>query len=288
MRLVYQPDLFPASFRNHLPRWLACSDDLGATVHLPRDEAMAMPYIAPNARALVWADVFDIDRPGAAVDWDDGTKPPPNWTAENPANGHAHLGYILLHPVPRTPTARARPLRALARVEAGLTTLLGADRAYSHVLTKTPLHPAWRTLWPRPEPYTLDELRDYLPDNLPLTLPRNEAVGVGRNVCLFDSLRQWAYRNRRHYTDWPAWLSACQRHAGGINGYTPPLPLGEVHDTAKSVAKWVWSGGRGADFSPAGFARVQTARGRASGTRSAAARMDRVAQLLNMEELPCR
>jgi Replicase family. len=132
----YQPDLFAAS----LPRWLTCSDDpqQWGVQSLPREKATKRAYIDPNPQALVWALVFDIDRPGAAMAWQDANAPRPNWITQNPRNAHAHLGYMLAAPVPRTLKARATPQRFLARIQHGLTLALDADRAYTHRLTKTP------------------------------------------------------------------------------------------------------------------------------------------------------
>lgn len=266
----YQPDLFPAAFRQHLPRHLYCSDDYGNGYTTPRAIALSHPHIAPNPRALVWCSVYDVDRPGAAIDWDDDClAPPPNWIAENPANGHAHLGYILTAPIPRTPAARVRPVRTLARIEHGLTVKLGADRAYSHHLTKTPMHPRWRTTWPRIAPYDLDELRSWLPDHLPLPTAR-EAVGVGRNVSLFTFCRAWAYRARLSYARRDPWEAACLRYCEGHNTFPAPLPPSEVRSIARSVARWTWT-----RFSAEAFSerqRLRQARQVASRNAAAAAR----------------
>lgn len=271
----YQPDLFPDAFGAHLPRYLLCSDDFGNAYRTTRAQAMSRPYIAPNPRALIWCSVYDVDRPGAALDWDDDClAPPPNWIAENPANGHAHLGYILSAPVPRTPAAHLRPLMALARIEAGLTDKLGADLAYGHLLTKTPEHPDWRTTWPRIEPYDLAELRSWLPDDLPLR-PRGAVVGVGRNVTLFTDCRHWAYRARLRYTHRSPWDAACLRYCEQHNTFAAPLPPSEVRSIARSVAKWTWE-----RFSAAAFAERQRLRQARQVAKRNAAAIDRNALIL--------
>lgn len=276
----YQPDLFPSAFREHLPKHIYCSDDFGNGCTTRREDALRRAHIAPNPRALVWCSVFDVDRPGAALDWDDDRlAPPPNWIAENPKNGHAHLGYILSAPVPRTPAARLRPIRTLARIEHGLTGLLGADRAYSHHLTKTPMHPRWRTTWPRSEPYDLDELRNWLPDHLPLPSTR-EAVGVGRNVSLFTSCRLWAYRARLSYTSREQWDAACLRYCEGHNTFSAVLPVSELRSIARSVAAWVW-----ARFSPEAFAARQRQRQVQWAAKKQVQVMDRAALILGGSEL---
>lgn len=253
--MTHQADLF----RELTPAGMWCTDDPAryGQRHLPKLDALRHAYIDPNPKGRVWAMVFDIDRPGAALAWDDNHMPCPNWIAENPANGHAHLGYVLEAPVSRTDASRGKPIRLLARIECAMTNALDADRAYSHRLTKNPGHPRWRTYWERGRPYGFDELREYLPDNLPLRITAATATGEGRNVALFDGLRRWAYRNRLAYSQYEAWHAACRQRARVLNEFAHPLPLNEAMHTAKSVAKWTW-----ARFTPEAFASLQAARAR--------------------------
>lgn len=281
MTSPYQPDLFASS----VPRWLSCSDDpqQWGVQSLPRERALKRAYVDPNAAALVWAIVFDIDRPDAATAWEDAPTvcPRPNWITQNPRNGHAHLGYALAAPVPRTLKARATPQRFLARIQHGLTLALDADRAYTHRLTKTPDHPQWRTYWERGQPYELGELRDYLGDKLPLRIARLEAVGEGRNVTLFDSLRRWAYRARLDFTDRDLWDRACRSHADALNAFACPLSTREVQQVAKSVSKWVWD-----NITPNRFSEIQAERGRRGALAGHAKRahqiIDTHARILNL------
>ena len=172
------------------------------------------------------------------------------------------------------------PQRYMARIQHAMTEGLRADRAYTHFLTKTPGHARWRTIWGRQQPYGLDELRHALPENLPLLrkISRREAVGFGRNVSLFDSLRAWAYRARLEYSRFEAFSEACLGHAQALNTFAAPLPFSEVRSTARSVAKWTW-----ANISSAGFSAVQAARGTRSGTARAAAGMDRLCRTLELD-----
>ena len=265
-----------------------CSDDLSHGLwRSPLDEALEQPYIQANPQQRIWALIFDVDRPAAAFAWDDASLPPPTWTAMNPRNGHAHLGYTLNTPVARSDTARLKPIRLLARIQHAMTEALNADRAYTGLITKTPTHPQWHTdVW-RPAPYDLDELRDWLPDNLPLPqrIKKSESLGLGRNVFLFESLRQWAYRNRRHASAFEPWLAACLEHGQAVNTFTTPLLPNEVKATAKSVAKWTWSRFDVA-ASDARFSALQGYRGRkggnASGIARASHRMDRLQKMMSI------
>ena len=131
----YQLDLFAAS----LPRWLACTDHpADGITRLPAAEAIKRAHIAPNSRSLAWALTFDVDRPEAGAAWLDADLPQPNWIAQSPANGHAHLGYALLAPVSRSLLSRGCPQRYMARIQHAMTQGLRADRAYTHFFDQDP------------------------------------------------------------------------------------------------------------------------------------------------------
>lgn len=257
--MFFSPEAFAAT----VPRWMAATDDPTCGIRrLPRDRAIELANLAPSTKSLITSLTFDIDRPDAGAAWIDADLGQPNWITQNEANGHAHLGYALAAPIPRSPCARQRPQRYLARIQHAMTVAMRADRAYPHFLTKTPGHPRWRTIWGRRAPYTLDELRQPLPEDL--TIPRpielREAVGEGRNVTLFDSLRCWAYRTRQHYDNLEDWQAACLTAAEGLNVFPAPLPMSEVRSIAKSVARWTWR-----HITEEGFSAIQAARGRAGG-----------------------
>lgn len=280
MQPVYQPDLF-----HTLPAYMRCTDDPSSGMEkLPKLDALQRAYIAPNPRNLICAMAFDIDRPAAAVAWEDARLPPPSWVTKNPASGHAHHTYLLNAPVARSMRSRNSPQRYLARIQHGMTARLKADASYSHVLTQTPHHERWVTWIPtgrHVQLYELDYLRDFLGDDLPLRIRREAAVGEGRNVTLFDGLRFWAYRARPDYDNENIWHEACRERAHAINIFACPLPLREVDHTARSVAKWTWK-----HFSLASFRAVQEGRGKARAAQRASVRMDRQAQLLMMRGDP--
>jgi Replicase family/Primase C terminal 1 (PriCT-1) len=270
----YQQDLFA----KNLPSWIACADDLtDGITRLPAMEAVKRAHIAPNSAKQVWAMAFDIDRPEGGAAWIDADLPSPNWTAQNPRNGHAHLGYALLSPVSRSVFSRGCPQRYLARIQHAMTRALGADQSYAHFLTKTPGHARWRTIWGRQQPYRLDELALALPEDMPLPkrIKAGEAVGLGRNVTLFDGLRAWAYRSRLQYSRFDAFSEACLGYALSLNEFAAPLPLSELRSTARSVAKWTW-----ANISSQGFSEVQAGRGVRSGTSRRAGLLDLQGALL--------
>jgi len=195
-----QLDLFGGS-ADRLPRRPYCADDLSDGLCIRSlAQALTKPYIQINRPYLrIWS-IFDVDRPGAAIAWEDAMLPPPAWAAVNRDNGHAHLVYGLSAPVlVDSPDMRQAPLRYLCAVEAAFRAKLDADSGYSGLITKNPAHPLWRLLRGPQRGYELGELAEWV--DLPRHIPRRkpEEVGLGRNVTLFDWLRHYAYRQIRHY-----------------------------------------------------------------------------------------
>ena len=257
-------------FARTLPARPRCAND-PATDNRIRSRAKALAYrlVEPNtAGSLRWL-AFDVDRPTAALDWEDCHVPAPTIVCQNPANGHAHLLYALQAPVARTSAARLKPLHYAEMVEHSLRTALQADRGYSAALVKNPVCGHWRVAsWA--DAYTLDDLADNL-TLVPRTLrPANDDIaGLGRNCETFERLRRHAYSAVRRF--WaPGGEERFLAHLLTVTAdlqadYTMPLPLAEQKAIARSVARWVWR-----NFDPETFRRIQSARGRRKGkTRKA-------------------
>ena len=251
-------DLFSDNHR--WPRKPYCSNDLRQGLRIRTlKHAIKHKYIQANPPHLrVWS-IHDCDYPGAALAWEDAGLPPPSWAAINPENAHAHLVWGLSAPVlVDSLHAREAPIRYLCAIEACMRELLRADHGFSGLITKNPAHPEWKLLRGPRIGYDLNELRDWLPDDLlQKHNPRRkkiEEVGLGRNVTLFDRTRHWAYRAIRKYwggglTGWNAWIVAVNTQALVYNGdFAAPLDGKEVWWIAKSVAKWTWR-----NFTPQSF-----------------------------------
>lgn len=276
MLVADQLDLFAAE---RWPRKPYCSDDLAHGVRIRSlANAIKKPYIQANPPYLrVWS-IYDVDRPGAALAWEDCDLPPPAWSAVNRENGHAHLVWGLVAPVlVDSPDMRQAPLRFLCAVEAAFRAKLQADSGYSGLITKNPAHPLWRTLMGPQLAYELGELAEYV--DLPKHLPRRkpEEVGLGRNVTVFEWLRKYAYRQIRHYKgevrNFVLWQSHLNNKALERNGdLLTPMDGREVWHIAKSVSKWTW---RQFDIeaSDARFSELQAFRGQRGGIASGAARL---------------
>lgn len=277
-----QIDLFEDS-DSRWPRKPFCTDDLETGIY-PRRLASAIKrkYIQANPPHLrVWS-IYDLDYSGAAMVWQDENLPPPSWSTVNRANGHAHVVYGIRAPVlVDSPDMRQGPMRYLCAVEHAYRERLRADKGYSGLITKNPLHPLWRLLQGPQLHYDLSYLAEHV--NLPKFLPkvgiRLDEIGLGRNVTLFEFLRHWAYRNVRKYRvqggiqGWNAWLCACNNRALDRNGdFKYPLDGREVWHISRSTARWTF---RTFDMesSDKNFSELQAWRGKKGGIRSGEARL---------------
>lgn len=275
--LPEQVDLFDD--RTRWPKNPYCTQALEWGVR-PRSlkGAIRRPYLQANPPNLrVWS-IYDLDRPGAALAWQDGIGlPEPSWISINPKNKHAHLAWGLSVPVlVESPDARRAPIRYLAAVEAAFRMRLQADPSYSGLITKNPGHPMWSTLRGPKEFYDLAYLAEWvdLPKYLPKQGVRVEEIGLGRNIVLFDFLRKWAYvavrkeREMRNYVLWQARVydRCLERNADFVH----PLDYKEAHHIAKSVTKWVWKTDPKAE---AEFLRRQSWKGTKGGVASGISRL---------------
>lgn len=232
------------TFRNSLPRKPYCTDEpeFGLKIR-PALHAVKHLYIQPNEPFNRRWFIYDVDRPGAAVDWYDRDCPPPNIVAMNRENGHAHLFYGLDIPVWQQFGRKDPAYRFSAAVDVALTRKLDADPGYAKLITKNPLRPdAWEVLLFQRSSYDLNWISDYL-DLEPYRDSRRNlpAIGLGRNCTLFNRLRMWAYRMiRREWLSMDFWMYYVGVTAMGYNDFPHPLPLSEIRCTAKSVGGWVW------------------------------------------------
>lgn len=185
---------------------------------------------------------FDLDQPGSAFQYEAVGLPPPTIVTVNPVNAHCHYLYRLSTPVAYHDNSRSKPQQFFEGIQDAMTDCLGADTAFTHVLTKNPLHPRWRVIT-NAASYELSVLNEYLPAR-PLVIPSAKAVELnirGRNDQLFHTLRLWAYRAVHQCSIEEQWQLEIQFKAAEINaGFATALPLKEVRDTASACGRWVW------------------------------------------------
>lgn len=232
---------------DHLPRRPYCAEAKDAPRRIrPAAQAIRQPYVQPNHPGLLLNLVFDLDdTPQAGVRWQDVVLPPPAWIVlRRDSDASAHYWYPLAIPVPLGDAGNPKAMRLAAAVELGMRRKLGADPAFHASMAKTPGHEVWRTL-DAPATYELDELAGWI--DLPRLPTEREALqtGLGRNCCLFDTTRHWAYPHVREFAHTARiedWRRAVYERAMILNAdlFRDPLHEPEVRHTAKSIADWTW------------------------------------------------
>ena len=191
-----------------------------------------------------------------------------NWAVENRRTGGVHGVWTLANPVHRADMALAAPLKKYGRISEYYAAALGADAGYTGVLTHNPIEdaqlPGFETHWLRREPYTLDELAEFVPFGW--RRPKVSRTVAGRNCDVFAHCMRWAGS--------PANLnSAVLAEARRVNdGFDVPLDPPEVAGIARSVERYrrKWTK-QGRFYSKA----QRTAWGRERGIRSGLARRKR-------------
>ena len=229
-------------FYEHLNEAVITTNDFATgTKFRKREKVSQFSYcgLNPIFRSYI---SLDLDRPGSAFSFEDLNLPPPTIITVNKQNSHCHYLYRLRTPVAFHENSRERPQQYFEAVEAAMTERLGADGAFTHTLTKNPLHPTrWHVLT-HPTVFDLADFTQYvdLPKKTPKALP-DAPYARGRNDSLFHSLRHWGYSAVHGLLNEEAWHIEVMEQALDINAaFAEPLPYTEVKATAKSVAKWIW------------------------------------------------
>lgn len=258
-------------FRDRLPRRPLCSDNPSreGLYRLPLADALEHLLIQPNTAKRYVCLCFDVDRPGAALDWNDRNAPAPNLSVKNPANGHAHLIYLLAAPVAVSDVARIKPVLFMAAVQEGIRRALEADRGYAGVVVKNPAHKHWQTHEWRSEPYQLEELAEcvILPTAAEMRKrsKQTDYAGLGRNCTVFEVVRKQSYSAVRDY--WGPdgerrFLTAVLEMVNASNhrDIGNPMDAGECRAIARSITKWTWQ-----HFTRPQFRQIQATRGAKKG-----------------------
>jgi hypothetical protein len=272
---------FETAWSDHwLPRAPLAGDvkNLDPQVHRhTREVALTMPYVEANPLAVRSLIVTDHDGADADLIAALAGLPEPSYIALNARTRAGHIVYALAAPVCLTDAARRRPMNLLARIESGLTTVLGGDVAYGGRITKNPFHQDHLPLWgDSGAVFGLHELAAALDGlgALPDYSPRQTLLNstIGRNCALFDLTRRWAYRAWPRYPERAEWEEvthayAMDRNLSVVADEFTRGPLGdqEVTHLARSVARWVWRSdmrAKGLEQYEADFRLIQSARGK--------------------------
>lgn len=240
---------------------------------MDRAHALYRKHIEVNTSGKTNLLVFDLDKEDAVLEAyymvGEGQIPPFQWITENPKTTHAHVGYVLKSGVATTFKAHKAPQDYLADIRNTITIRMGADAAYSGLMTRNPFE--FDTRFGRKEPWTLKGLHESLGDLIRVGSDSyredmQTAPGESRHQDLFDAVRSYSYRVwSKHYMDEEreglgrlTHEQAVIEKALELNAQANvgnPLSRSEVTSLARSSASWTWK-----NFNAEGFSKVQTIR----------------------------
>jgi len=239
---IYQNNDIVNTFVKNLPNKPYFTNELGNRLRIAKKEtALKYRYIQFNDVAFIRFLVFDIDKPAAALSWENAELPAPNIAVVNPVNTHAHLFYYLENPICRTDRAHLKPLNYLKAIYQAYVFKMQADLAYAGLIAKNPLNPAWQTWYIHSNLYELSELADYVELCKKRTIAKESKSDdfVGRNDELFNTVRIWAYSARYNYQNYSDFYKAVFSYTNSLNQlFTMPLPISEVKSISTSVSKY--------------------------------------------------
>ena len=126
---------------------------------------------------------------------------------------------------------------------------------------KNPLNDHWSPFWSGADLYDLDYLADFVDLEKPqIQKKKSEAYGLGRNVNLFEDLRQYAYRTVLNFKNihFREIRKRTTIKGTGLKHFlqsTNPLQYKEIKATVRSVARWTWK-----NFDSHTFSQIQSNR----------------------------
>ena len=237
----------PAIVREHGLKdahlWPQVARRKGESFRVHARNGWAYPSLELRAANSWPAVTLDCDTPSAVVDalylnhhgGGGPALPAPNMVVQRRSNSHSHVSWFLERPVHRGESARAAPVRKLARITEFYREVLKADSGFVNCLTHNPLEESHRagefqTHWGRSCGYSLDELSAPIPRGW--RLPVKPSTETGRNCALFGSLLKWAG------SPFNLELEVLPMARATNDGFEIPLADGEVSAIAKSIERY--------------------------------------------------
>lgn len=235
-----------AELYQDLPKTLRCSPHKHNTDFRRKSpqQVTKNAYIGYNTPKVTTFIVIDLDYDGSILAYYDQNVPRPQFVLKNPKNGHCQYVYRLKDPVSFFKNSRNAPIRLLNAVETALNDVLGGDKAFTGYLAKNALNASHEVYFTGAEPYTLNDLANYLDlsdlNNLQDHHAENDNC-YGRNDAIFNAVRHLAYKIafKCNYTQiYEQCLAWCEQFNAK---YSPKLPYNELKSISKSIAGYCTS-----------------------------------------------
>ena len=171
------------------------------------------------------------------------TLPAPNLMVVNTKNNHSHLLYGIRDKIHLTDNSSIDPIRYAQAVSYALREDLKADKGYTGLIIKNPIHEVWNTIEIERDLWSLGELSEYLV--LPKKMPKRESlIGLGRNCTLFELGRKYAYSEvlkQKIIGNKDTFYNVVLHFIEQENQDFPePLLYSEYKAIAKSITNWTW------------------------------------------------
>ena len=225
----------------------------------PKQTAFTYAYLQLNNH---WSDtylIFDVDRDGAALAWEDADILAPTFITINRENGHAHLVYELFTPVWKN--ASLKPIKWISSIKRDFTEILGADAGFTGLISKNPNHKRWDVLdfGGRNELVELSESAEMYQrrGNRPPKALQDKFAGDGESNFLFNDGRFYAYWVVRQCASCDELLDKVYTNLeNACFNRNEPIRRNRIKYTAREIADWVWE--RRDHFGRSGQHRRQT------------------------------
>jgi hypothetical protein len=208
----------------------------------PKQTAFTYAYLQINNH---WSEtylIFDVDREGSALAWDDADILAPTFITINRENSHAHLVYELLTPVWKN--ASLKPIKWMKSIKRDFTEILGADAGFTGLISKNPNHKRWDVLdfGGRHELVELSESAEmYFRRSTPPKSFFQELALAGESNFLFNDGRFYAYWVVRQCASCDELLDKVYTHLeNACFNRNEPIRRNRIKYTAREIADWVW------------------------------------------------
>lgn len=227
-------------FISLLPDTIKCAKDKQYQWARYRKQATALKnyeHIAVNKSGLIHILPVDIDNETYYED----ISPAPNIITYNKHNNKSHALYLLDNPIELKNWRTNKTNRYARSIYNGLTEHLGGDHAYNLGFTKNPNSGHFRPFLIHDRLWTIEDFEDYfdpMPEKPKLILAADATNG--RNEYLFNTVREWAYKEVRQYKHnqegfYNAVIAKCE---DVNNSFGMPLKDSEIRATARSITGW--------------------------------------------------
>ena len=172
--------------------------EFGLTIQ-NKNKALDMLYLQVNHPLYLHTMIFDLDKENCFYEFENAHLPIPSFITKSPESGRCHYGYMLNAPISSTEKSRQKPVKFARALYYNMATRLGADLSYAGLITKNPMNSHWSPFWSGADLYELNDLADCFDDLEEPKKRENTEFAFGRNVEMFDTIRQWAYKNVLKY-----------------------------------------------------------------------------------------